>query len=59
MPWGGLCATKALTRCWSKAWGSQVASVKRCCKRSVDVPATAAAMVSQFLRGRSVSNPVR
>ena len=52
-------ATRVCTRCWSRAWGSQVASVKRCCKRSVEVPATAAAMVSQFLRGRSVSNPVR
>ena len=32
---------------------------RRCCKRSVEVAATAAAMVSQFFRGRSVNRPVR
>src|SRR5262245_60647151 len=59
MPWGGLCAPQALTRGWSQAWGAQVAAVKSCGKRAVDVPATAAAMGSQCLRGRAVSPPVR
>jgi len=58
-PCGGLCATKAVTRCWSSAWGSQAASVKRYCQHAVEVPATAAALVSQFFRSRSVSRPVR
>jgi hypothetical protein len=58
MPWGGRCAARAVTRCRSRPCGSQVASVNRGCRRSVEGPATAAAMVSQFLRGRSVSKPV-
>jgi hypothetical protein len=32
--------------------------VSRCWRRSVEVPASAAAMVSQFLRSRSVKSPV-
>ena len=58
-PWGGLCATQVRRRCWARAWASQVTSVQRGGKRAVDVPATAAAMVSQCLCGKSVSNPVR
>jgi len=58
-PGGGLGAARARTRCASRAWSSHVASVKRCCKRAVEVPATAAAMVAQFWGGRSGRNPVR
>jgi hypothetical protein len=53
-----LAATSPRTRSRSSAAGSQSASVSRCCSRSVEVPATAAAIASQFLRGRSVNSPV-
>jgi hypothetical protein len=52
-------ANSCLVRASSRARASQVASVSKCCKRSVEVPATAAAMVSAVLCGRSVSSPVR
>jgi hypothetical protein len=58
MPWGGRCAPSARTRWWSSAWGAQSASVHRGWSRSVEVAATAAAMVAQGLCGRSVSKPV-
>jgi hypothetical protein len=53
-PLDGLCATRARPRRSSK----EVAPVNRGCSRSVEVSATATAMVSRFLRGRSVHKPV-
>ena len=56
---GRTCATQAVTRGWSRAWGSQGAAVQRGGQRAVAGPATAAAMVAQGWRGRAVRDPVR
>ena len=55
---GGLIATSCVTRCWSRVLASQSASVRRCCNRSVAVPATAAAIVSHVLCDKFVRRPV-
>src|SRR5579884_2439539 len=51
--------SKRLTRASSNASGFQAASVSRCCKRSMLVPAITSAMGSHVLWGKSLSNPVR
>lgn len=58
MPPLGLLLLKLLTLAAPSSSGSHSASVRRCWRRSVEVPATAEAMVWQFLRPKSVSNPV-